>query len=208
MSKAYIWDLDGTLLDSYGVIVSSLHDAYAEQGIQTSPAEIEYYAIKYSVNDYIRLMEERTGKPFANLKERYNELSRSRKDNIVLMSGAREVLRRLKEAGHRNFVVTHRGETTMAVLNRLGITEYFEDIVTALSGFPRKPAPEAVEYLLSRYGLDPARTYFVGDRPLDMQCAKNAGVVGVLYIPKNGAGEETGLEDYIVRDLLRIPDLP
>ena len=52
--KAYIWDLDGTLLDSYGVITSSAVDALKEYGIPADPEELLRYMKNRSLTSYLR----------------------------------------------------------------------------------------------------------------------------------------------------------
>ena len=59
-------------------------------------------------------------------------------------------------------------------------------------------------YLISKYRLDKENTFYVGDRSIDMECAKNSGVKGILYLKPDGVGEASGFEDYIVTDLMDI----
>lgn len=206
MSKAFIWDLDGTLLDSYPTIVSSIYETYREFGIETSREEILRHSIRESVSSYIQMMEKRTGRSFQEMKVRYSEISGSKKLDIPPMKHAREILERLTAAGARNFVYTHRGVTTPAVLENLGFTGYFEEVVTSQSGFPRKPAPDAITYLAEKYGLDQTQTYYVGDRAIDMVCARNAGINGILYLPEGSVGAPTGVEKAIIKDLLELAE--
>ena len=42
----------------------------------------------------------------------------------------------------------------------------FTEILTSQSGFARKPDPEAAMYLMEKYGLEPEKTYYIGDRSL------------------------------------------
>ena len=93
------------------------------------------------------------------------------------------------------------------VLDRLGFTQYFTEIITGDSGFARKPDPEALLYLIKMYQLDPKSTYYVGDRNLDMACAKNAGICSILYRKPGDIDVANGTEDYIVSDLLDIMDI-
>ena len=50
---AFIWDLDGTLLDSYGIIVSSLYQAYREFGVELDKEEIHREVISFSVGEFL-----------------------------------------------------------------------------------------------------------------------------------------------------------
>ena len=88
---------------------------------------------------------------------------------------------------------------TIPVLENLGLDRFFREVVSSLNGFPRKPAPDALLYLLEKYRLETDRVYYVGDRTLDVGCAKSAGVRSVLYSPSG-----TGTADYVIRDLLDV----
>lgn len=47
-----------------------------------------------------------------------------------------------------HFAYTHKGITANDVLERLGVHQYFTEVVTSANGFARKPEPEAINYLL------------------------------------------------------------
>ena len=49
---------------------------------------------------------------------------------------------------------------------------------------PRKPAPDMLLHLMSKYGLDPAQCVMIGDRPLDTEAGMHAGVLSVLLDPE------------------------
>ena len=107
----------------------------------------------------------------------------------------------MKKQGARHFVYTHRGKTTDAVLNNLGLSECFTEVVTSQNGFARKPAPDALLYLMDKYRLDPKSTFYVGDRTIDMDCARNAGVRGILFLPEGSYCVPNGTENRIIHDL-------
>ena len=79
----------------------------------------------------------------------------------------------------------------MRVLEADGMTGYFTEIVTSLYGFPRKPSPEGLHYLIDKYALDRRQCCMVGDRLIDLACGKNAGVSRILFDPD---GYMEGLE--------------
>ena len=168
MKVAIIWDLDGTLLDSYEIIVNSLHQIYLEKGIALNKEEILFDVINESVSYFIKKMEILHGIPFDDLKDRYSIISGKEKFNIKAMDHAAEILDYLKNKGIANYVFTHRGKTTESVLENVGLSSYFEEIVNSLNNFARKPSPEGLEYLINKYQLDRDNTYYVGDRPIDI----------------------------------------
>ena len=76
--------------------------------------------------------------------------------------------------------------------------------MTAEYGFPAKPSGDGIRYLLDKYRLDPAETWYVGDRSMDVLCAKDAGVRAVLLLPADSYVTPTGKEDRIIRELREI----
>jgi len=197
-----IWDLDGTLLDSYGVIASSLQETLAEFKVRAELEEICRRAKEGSVSEVLKAAAEEIGLPYQRLKDRYSEISGARIFEIPSMRHGEEILKETASLGTVHFVYTHRGTTAAPILEHLGLQGYFREVVTSLNGFPRKPAPDALLYLMEKHHLVRDQVLYVGDRSLDMECAKNAGVRSVLYSP---AGTGTG--DYVVRDLLEIRDI-
>lgn len=204
---AVIWDLDGTLLDSYGIIVGSLYQIYLEKGIVLDKKEIMYDVINESVSFFIKKMEQQYGIPFDDLKDRYSIISGAEKLNIKAMVHAKEILEYLKNKGIPSYVFTHRGKTTVTVLNNVGIASYFEDMVTSLDNFARKPSPDGLNYLIEKHHLDKENTYYIGDRPMDIKCANNAHVKSIMYIPNQSVAKATGKETYVIKDLLDIKNI-
>lgn len=103
------------------------------------------------------------------------------------MPGAREVLAWAHKAGIQQFVYTHKGENTFAILGDLDLLQYFTEILTSQSGFARKPSPEAATYLINKYHLNPDRTYYIGDRTLDIEFAQNSGIQSINFLASPAA---------------------
>lgn len=204
MKKAIIWDLDGTLFDSYGVIVESIFLTFQENGIPMSLEEIRRHAINFSIKSLFAGTAGKWGVSSEELHSRYSKISSDKYLEIKPMQNAMETLLILAEQGIEHYVFTHRGKTTLPVLENLGMTGFFKEILTSQSGFARKPDPEGIMYLLKKYELDPKNTCYVGDRSLDMECAKNAGIPGVLFLPKGSIDVSGGAEIHIIHDLLEI----
>ena len=201
---AYIWDLDGTLLDSYAVIVKGAKAAAEDAGLADTEDDVLKGVKQVSVTSYLKGAAERSGIPFEEMKQRYRTHAHALDDEITLIDGAKETLERLRREGAEHFVYTHRGASSRPILQRLGILDCFRDIVTAEAKLAPKPSGEGVRYLLEKYGLDPAETWYVGDRAVDMYCAKDAGVNALLYLEPDPVVSPTGVEDRIVRALREI----
>ena len=201
---AYIWDLDGTLLDSYGVIVEAAAGAAAAAGLRDPTGDVLKAVKQGTVSGYLKDVSVRSGIPFETLLKQYRTYSHRLDDLITLTAGAEETLERLQRAGAVHFVFTHRGGSSEPILERLGIRRFFREVVTAEHGFSLKPSGEGVRYLVEKYSLDPAQTWYVGDRTLDVFCAKDAEVRALLFLPPDSCVSATGQEDRIVCDLREI----
>ena len=207
MKKALIWDLDGTLLDSYEIIVSSLKETLAELEIEMSEPDILNYVITYSVSAFINYISDKFEKTPEEIKERYSEISGKRNLQIKPIQNAMKILRVASEMGVVNYVYTHKGKSTEEVLVNLGMKDFFSEIVTSQNGFPRKPSPDAIGYLVEKCKLCKENTFYVGDRSIDVECAVNAGVKSILFLAEGSCGKATGKEDFVVHDLMEIREI-
>lgn len=201
---AYIWDLDGTLLDSYGVIVEAAARTAADEGINDPKDYILKVVKQKSCTAYMEEIGSQCGKTVREVFAEYQKHTHALDDLITLIDGAKETLERLQKAGAVHFVYTHRGSSSEPILERLGVLKCFREVVTSMYGFAPKPSGEGVRFLVEKYGLDPEQTWYVGDRTLDVLCAKDAGVKALLYLAPDTCVEATGKEDRIVQDLREI----
>lgn len=187
---AFIWDLDGTLLDSYEAILSGIEETFAQFSIPYDKEKVREFILRYSVQDLlVQVSEER--KLDAEVLNQVRAQSLAEKNaQVVLMPGAREVLNWADQVGIRNFVYTHKGDNAFTILKVLGLESYFTEILTSQSGFERKPSPEAATYLLDKYQLDPEKTYYIGDRTLDVEFAQNSGIQSINFLESSFEGNQ------------------
>ena len=196
---AFIWDLDGTLLDSYEAILSGIEETFAQFSIPYDKEQVREFILKFSVQDLlVQVAEER--KLDVEMLNQVRAQSLAEKNvQVVLMPGAREVLNWADEAGIQQFVYTHKGGNAFTILRDLGLESYFTEILTSQSGFARKPNPEAATYLLDKYQLNPEKTYYIGDRTLDVEFAQNSGIQSINFL------ESTYEGNYRIQALADIP---
>ena len=96
---------------------------------------------------------------------------------------AAEALREIVRQGGRNYLFTHRGPSALRCLKDDGLADCFTDHVIRPDGFPAKPAPDALMYLMEKHGVNQQSAVMVGDRQLDLDAGKNAGIETVLFDP-------------------------
>lgn len=206
--RSFIWDLDGTLLDSYGVIIESLQETFRRKSnLDLSKEEIEQIILNYSVNEFITRMCKQYGYSFDDIKGQFSEINNKKMLQVPTIHNATDILSYLSSIGDVNYVYTHKGIHANDILEHVGIMKYFREVVTSKNGFPRKPAPDGVNYLVAKYQLDVKSTFYVGDRNLDMECARNANINGILYLAKGSIVKETNQEDFVVDDLIKIKEI-
>lgn len=175
----FIWDFDGTLFDTYPVIIEDLNRALHEFGHSCETKEAmrlmqdrlaqaqQFYAEKYGI-------------PMAEVAAAY-ERHHARSNRELLaepMAGVREVLEAIRSSGRHSYIFSHRKpEETTDYLKKYGLSHYFTHIIGPGSeGFAWKPAPDAVLYLMARYGMTPEETVMVGDRECDLGSGRSAGI--------------------------------
>ena len=153
--------------------------------------------MKYSVQDLLEQVAEERGLDLGLLNQVRAQSLAKKNAQVVLMPGAREVLALADKQGIQQFVYTHKGDNAFFILRDLGLDSYFTEILTSQSGFARKPNPEAATYLISKYHLKPDRTYYIGDRTLDVEFAQNSGIQSINFLetPVDCNHQIAGLED-------------
>ena len=179
---AFIWDLDGTLLDSYEAILSGIEETYAQFSIPFDKEKVRAFILKYSVQDLLVQVAEERGLDVDKLNQVRAQSLAEKNAQVILMPGAREVLSWANQQGIQQFVYTHKGDNALTILRDLGLDAYFTEILTSQSGFARKPSPEAATYLISKYHLKPDRTFYIGDRTLDIEFAQNSSIQSINFL--------------------------
>ena len=179
---AFIWDLDGTLLDSYEAILAGIEETYRQFSLPYNKKKVRAFILKYSVQDLLVQVAEERGLDVDRLNQVRAQSLAEKNAQVILMPGAREVLAWANQQGIQQFVYTHKGDNALTILRDLGLDVYFTEILTSQSGFARKPSPEAATYLISKYHLKPDRTFYIGDRTLDIEFAQNSGIQSINFL--------------------------
>ena len=118
---------------------------------------------------------------------------------------AEEILRYAMAQGHKNYLYTHSGKIVKKLLEQWGIADCFEDIIDSTMDFPTKPAPDALNWLCEKHGLDKKDCMMIGDRDIDTDCGRNAGMKGCLFDPEHYY--DTADVDYRIENLLELKNI-
>ena len=179
---AFIWDLDGTLLDSYEAILAGIEETYRQFSLPYNKEEVRTFILGHSVQDLLEQVAEERGLDAGLLNQVRAQSLAEKNAQVVLMPGAREILAWANQQGIQQFVYTHKGDNALTILRDLGLDAYFTEILTSQSGFARKPSPEAATYLIDKHHLKPEQTYYIGDRSLDIEFAQNSRIQSINFL--------------------------
>ena len=175
-----VFDWDGTLMDSAGVIVASIQRAAEDLGI-APPAEAACrHIIGLGLEEALaRLFPELPAARHPELVERYRHHYLGRDAEIPLFPGAGELVRRLHAGNYLLGVATGKSRRGLErVLRYTGLTDCFHATRCADECFS-KPHPQMLEQLMHELGVPPQRTLMIGDTSHDLEMARNAGVAAL-----------------------------
>lgn len=174
---ALLFDLDGTLVDTVGLILASMHAAF-EGHPGRKPTEAEWIA---GIGTPLRaqLREFMGPRDLEAVAERYRVHQQANHDRMTrAFEGAVETVSRLKARGHPVGIVTSKlRQSAERTLAHVGLAPYVDVVVGADSVTRPKPDPEPVLHALGRLGRRPAEALFVGDSPHDVAAGNAAGAV-------------------------------
>ena len=176
---SFIWDFDGTLVESYDAIRQVLILLYDTYEWPMDEDFVFDFIIKESVGELLRRLAAEHDVPFEELLCFFNREQEARDHMINLMPHAKAALQFTQERGIQNFIYTHKGATTKAVLARLGIDQYFTEVTSSANGSIRKPHPEGINYLLDKYEQDKEKVYLFADSILVVEVAEHAVIKSI-----------------------------
>jgi HAD superfamily hydrolase (TIGR01509 family) len=192
--KHVIWDLDGTLLDTYPATDGALLAALQGLGHAVSLEEVRRLT-RLTLDHAIRTLANQLGLPEAELYTAYErQYAVLGLNHSPAMPGALEAMRAVRAAGGLNLLATHRDrEGADWRLRAVGLDVWLDDLQSVSDGFPRKPEPALFLALLQRHRLDPATVLAVGDRDLDIVAGRAAGC-GTALLLTPGTEMDTGAD--------------
>jgi HAD superfamily hydrolase (TIGR01549 family) len=171
-AKALLFDLDGTLLDSFPVHFAAYQATFARFGIHLTE---EHFLATYSPN-WLQTYET-LGLP-RQLWDQADEywLETARQLQPVPFPGVAEALRALQEAFLLGIVTSGSKERVLRDLKGSAIGGFFQALVTGDDVRQPKPSPEGMHLALAALGVGVDEAVYIGDTLLDLETAQAAGV--------------------------------
>ena len=196
---AILFDLDGTLIDSIGLLVASMEYAFDDRQLRP-PVDLWTAAIGTPLESMLRRWA-RDEADVQGLRARYREFQFANHDAMTTAyPGAVAMVRALHAEGHLLAVVTSKlAVGARRSLAFVGIEECFTAVIGIESTERHKPDPEPVLHALQRIGgVAAAHALFVGDSTHDVLAGNAAGVAtaAALWGPFSRAQLETAGPTY------------
>ena len=197
-----LWDVDGTLFDTYPAITFALSKSLNELRFSIAMNMVDSLA-RQSINDCVETLSQRF-KLDPNLLHRRFSKSYLAIDpaNQPPIPGAREICRFIYQLGGSNIIVTHRDvQVTNLLLETHEMAAFFlRHIFNVEQGYAHKPNPEIVLAAINRYELDPDQTLLIGNRDLDIEAGRVAGINTCLF----GKMDSTKLADIQIENYTQL----
>ncbi|MFF8833232.1 HAD family hydrolase [Streptomyces sp. NPDC015131] len=184
MTRAAVFDVDGTLADTNHLHVTTWWEAFRQAGHDV-PMHAVHRAVGLGSHDLIAhlLGEERDESEDDTISAAHKTLYATYFDRLPAFRDAGRLLRTLAADGWTVVLATSAGGSELSALRRAIDAD---DAITATASADDveegKPAPEPVRHALELAGADASRSVFVGDTVWDMKAGTRAGVtcVGLL----------------------------
>ena len=175
---AVLFDLDGTLIDSGGMILASFRHATRTVLQREIPDEELVAAVGgTTIHDQMRSFD---ADRVEELVEVYRKHNLPLHEQLEAFDGVENLLATLAAEGRKLGVVTAKRRLGVdRAFEILGIADYFDAVVTTGDTKNHKPHPEPVLHALELLEARPEEAAFVGDSPFDVAAGKAAGVFSV-----------------------------
>jgi phosphoglycolate phosphatase len=201
----YLFDVDGTLVDSADDICGALQTVLSRTPRpDVEPAFLKRY-IGYHLNDLFGdLFPGMAPVEMEKLLCEYRSIYPSRGHSMTrLYSGVIETLSSLP--GRKSTATTKGTPTTRIILEQFGLGQYF-DHIQGTDGFPCKPNPDVIHRSLEVFQAGPDDCLMIGDSAPDMEAGRRAGVktCGVRYGYGNVALMKEFQPDYWIDDIRQL----
>ena len=200
----FIFDLDGTLIDSFHDVKNAINQAL----IQLNFKPLENIAIKTLIGPNLGdPLTKLINNPKFNFKEFEPIFShyytQKKTNNTCLYPGVKTTLKTLANKNKNLFILTNKpAYQAIQICKQLHISQYMLEIMGPDTYEP-KPSPKAIHNSIQNYNLNPDTCVMIGDTEIDIQTAKAANItsIAVTYGYRSKEELETLNPDYTINNL-------
>lgn len=188
----FIFDIDGTLIDTIDMYMPAMIDTLAQHGHPVAPDKVEqtkHDLFGITGQDALRLAGISEEEIPEMLKDWF-DLAYQRADRAKVIEGIPEMLNTLANREDAKIAIATSklaDEYQEYFVNKYDFAKLFKVAITSADTKKHKPAPDPILAAMNKMGADPATTVYVGDTINDMKAAHAAGAkfAGALYSSAN-----------------------
>lgn len=179
----FLFDMDGTLVDSNGAHVEAWRRAFARYGYNI-PADRIFYEIGKGGDHVVPHLigeqaNERDGEKLRPAEaEEFGKIAET--DGLNVFPGAKELIEAVQARGLKAVLATSSKPEQLNKLEKASGVQWrtlFDEVVTAGDVEASKPSPDVVSAAVAKLKVSPAQCAMLGDTPYDAEACKHAGVV-------------------------------
>ncbi|GEK35404.1 HAD family hydrolase [Kurthia sibirica] len=205
MFKAFIFDVDGTIIDTELAMLNSLQQTLKnEKNINVTHEDI-HFILGIPGKDALRKM---SWEPVDELHEVWSAAVLDFSHDVTVFDYMEVALKSLQVQDKKLGIVTSKTKASMCdEFNHFKLNDYFHHIVDADDTTEHKPQPEPIYLSLENLGVKTSEAIYIGDSFYDMQSAHRAGVKFALALWGAKSTAQFEDADYILNsplDLLKL----
>ncbi len=183
-NKLYIFDLDGTILNSLKDLSASLNHSLkwnhypekTEDEVQAMVGNGIYVLCQKSIEDISRRKED-IDKVYSVMKQHYfNHCT----DASEPYEGIIPLLKKLKQNGVFTAVCSNKSDEIVSIICNHYFKDLFDMTMGETEGIAKKPAPDSIFHICNTLHTEISEAVYIGDSEVDIQTIKNAAMQGIL----------------------------
>ena len=199
--QVFIFDLDGTILNTLEDLYLSVNAALKQSGFPERSLE----EVRQFVGNGIRKLIERavpSGTLETQISQVHQDFTEHYKihcaDHTKPYDHIPEVLQKIRSAGMKTAVVSNKADYAVQILCKDYFPDLFDAVAGEREGIRKKPAPDSVQAVLNALHLTPEQAVYIGDSDVDIETAENSGMPGISvewgfrdmeFLIQHGAGK-------------------
>ena len=188
MNNLYIFDLDGTLIDSFSQILEAVNLTLVRHDLPNCSSDFLFPLIGLHPSHFFANLELENSEVEPLVSEFRIKLARETQQGLVFFPGALDLLDLLKRLGHQVAVATNKPTSLAKSMLASSQAQKFIDFCIGTGSFEPKPSPDMINEVLAYFssrGVKRKNSILLGDRNEDIEAGYMAGIT-CIFLEQSG----------------------